>query len=331
MLTRRTAMGGLLGLGAGLGTGLGLAPRISQAQTFPSKAVTVIVPYPAGGPVDAVARLYADEAAGDLGQPVTVDNRGGGAGVIGTVAVARAEPDGHMLILGTNQTHATNQSLLKNCPYDGVTDFAPVAGIAVIPHVLVLRKSLQVKSVAELVDGAKKMPDAMNYGSTGNGSASHLAAELFKTRAGIDVRHIPFRGAAPMTTELLAERIDFAFATLPSVISFIEAGELKALAIASAKRAERLPNVPTLREAGVSGVEADAWFALFAPAKTPQPVVDRLYRSVTTAFGKDKSKELIAKQGMTLALTPPAEFAATLPGEVKKWAEVIKAANVTVE
>jgi len=329
MLTRRTALGGLLGLGAGLGTGM--SPRAGLAQTFPARAVTIVVPYPAGGPVDAVARLYAEEAAGDLGQPVTVDNRGGGSGTIGTVAVARAEPDGHTLVLGTNQTHATNQSLLKNCPYDGVTDFAPVAGLTVIPHVLVLRKSLQVKSVAELVDGAKKMPDAMNYGSTGNGSASHLTAELFKTRAGVDIRHIPFRGAAPMTTELLGERIDLAFATLPSVISLIEAGELKALAIASEKRAARLPEVPTMKEAGLSGVEADAWFALFAPAKTPQPVIDRLYRSVTSAFGKDKTREAIAKQGMTLALTPPAEFAAALPGEVKKWAEVIKAANVTVE
>ena len=328
MLTRRTALGGLLGFGAGLATG---APRTGFAQTFPTRVVTVVVPYPAGGPVDAVARLYAEEAAGDLGQPVTVDNRGGGSGTIGTVAVARAEPDGHTLVLGTNQTHATNQSLLKNCPYDGVTDFAPVAGLTVIPHVLVLRKSLQVKSVAELVDGARKMPDAMNYGSTGNGSASHLTAELFKTRAGVDIRHIPFRGAAPMTTELLGERIDLAFATLPSVISLIEAGELKALAIASEKRAARLPDVPTMKEAGLSGVEADAWFALFAPARTPPPVIERLYRSVTAAFGKDKTKEAIAKQGMTLALTPPAEFAAALPGEVKKWAEVIKAANVTVE
>jgi len=327
MLTRRTALGGLLGFGAGLG----FAPRGSHAQSFPSKAITIVVPYPAGGPVDAVARLYADEAAADLGQPVTVDNRGGGGGTIGTAAVARADPDGHTLVLGTNQTHATNQSLLKNCPYDGVTDFTPVSGVAVIPHVLVLRKSLQVKSVAELVDGAKKMPDAMNYGSTGVGSASHLTGELFKTKAGVDIRHIPFRGAAPMTTELLGERIDFAFATLPSVISLIQSGDLKALAIASAKRAERLPDVPTLREAGLSGVEADAWFAFFAPAKTPQPVVDRLYRSVTTAFGKDKAKEAIAKQGMTLALTPPAEMAAALPAEVKKWAEVIKAANVTVE
>lgn len=327
MLTRRTALGGLLGLSAGLSLG----PRGSHAQGFPTKPVNVIVPYPAGGPVDAVARLYADEAAADLGQAITVDNRGGGAGTIGTVAVARAEPDGYTLVLGTNQTHATNQSLLKNCPYDGVTDFTPVAGIAVVPHVLVIRKSLQVKSVAELIDSAKKMPDAMNYGSTGVGSASHLTAELFKTKAGVDVRHIPFRGAAPMTTELLAERLDFAFATLPSMVSLIESGELKPLAIASAKRAGRLPDVLTMQEAGVAGVEADAWFALFAPAKTPQPVVDRLYRSVTTAFGKDKTKDAIAKQGMTLALTPPAAFAAALPVEVKKWADVIKAANVTVE
>jgi tripartite-type tricarboxylate transporter receptor subunit TctC len=329
MLTRRIALGGLLGLGAGLGTGL--TPRRGHAQTFPTRNITIVVPYPAGGPVDAVARLYAEEAAADFGHPVTVDNRGGGSGSIGTAAVARADPDGHTLVLGTNQTHATNQSLLKNCPYDGVTDFAPIAGIAVVPHVLVLRKSLQVKSVAELIESAKKMPDAMNYGSTGNGSASHLTAELFKTQAGIDVRHIPFRGAAPMTTELLAERLDFAFATLPSMVNLIDAGQLKPLAIASAKRAGRLPDVPTMKEAGISGVEADAWFALFAPAKTPQPVIDRLYRSVTTAFAKDKTKDAIAKQGMTLALTPPAQFAAALPGEVKKWAGVIKAANVTVE
>ena len=324
MFTRRAALGSLAGFAA-------LASGRVEAQTFPSRPITIVVPYPAGGPVDVVARLIANEAGADLGQAITVDNRAGASGVLGANAVARAEPDGYMLVLGTNQTHATNQSLLKNCPYDGVTDFAPVSGIAVIPHVLVTRKSLLVKSVAELVESAKKMPDAMNYGSTGVGSASHLTGELFKVKSGADIRHIPFRGAAPMTTELLGERIDFAFATLPSVISLIESGDLKALAIASAKRAARLPNVPTMQEAGLSDVEADAWFALFAPAKTPQPVIDRLYRSVTMAFGKDKTREAIAKQGMTLALTPPAEFAAALPAEVKKWAEVIKAANVTVE
>ena len=172
------------------------------------RAITIVVPYPAGGPVDAVARLYAEEAAGDLGQPVTVDNRGGGAGTIGTVAVARADPDGHMLVLGTNQTHATNQSLLKNCPYDGVTDFAPVAGIAVIPHVLVLRKSLQVKSVAELVDGAKKMPDAMNYGSTGNrlGLASHRRIVQDQGRHRCPAYSVPRRGADDDRTSGRAHR-----------------------------------------------------------------------------------------------------------------------------
>ncbi len=251
--------------------------------------------------------------------------------MIGSVAVARAEPDGHMLVLGTNQTHATNQSLLKNCPYDAVKDFAPVAGLAVIPHVLVARKSLRADGVADLVAAAKKMPDNFYYGSTGVGSASHLTAELFKARAGIDIRHVPFRGAAPLVTEMLAGRIDVSFATLPSVIAQIEAGELKALAVASARRAERLPQVATLAELGITGVEADAWFALFAPAKTPPAAIERLHGAVAKALGAAAARDALARQGMTLALQTPAEVAAWLPGEVEKWAAVIKAAGVVVE
>jgi tripartite-type tricarboxylate transporter receptor subunit TctC len=215
-----------------------------------------VVPYPAGGPVDVTARLIAQSVT--LGQPITVDNRGGGAGVIGSVAVQHAEPDGHTLVLGTNQTHATNQSLLKNCPYDAVKDFSAVAGIADIPHVLVVRRGLDAENVGALVAIAKKSPGQLNYASTGVGSASHLAAELFNTRAGVNLQHIPFRGSAPMTTELLAGRIDLTFATLPSVISHIDTGAVRALAVASARRASRLPNLPTLAEAGVPGVEADA-------------------------------------------------------------------------
>jgi tripartite-type tricarboxylate transporter receptor subunit TctC len=322
MITRRAAMAALAGLAA-----MGRA----RAQTFPSRTVSIVVPYPAGGPVDVMARLIAQAAAGQLGQSVTVDNRSGGAGVIGTVAVARAEPDGHTLVLGTNQTHATNQSLLKNCPYDAVKDFAPVAGLAVIPHVLVARKSLPADSVAALVAAAKGAPDTLTYSSTGVGSASHLAAELFKVRAGLDIRHVPFRGAAPMVTELIAGRIDLSFATLPGVIAQIEAGELKALAVASAQRAERLPQVATLAELGVAGVEADAWFALFAPAQTPKAAIERLYEAVAAALNAPAPREAIAKQGMTLALRPPSEVAAWLPGEVAKWAAVIKAAGVVVE
>jgi tripartite-type tricarboxylate transporter receptor subunit TctC len=302
-----------------------------HAQAFPSKSVTIVVPYPAGGPVDAVARLIANEAMADLGQAIVVDNRAGGSGVIGTVAVARAEPDGHTLVLGTNQTHATNESLLKNCPYRAVEDFTPVAGVADIPHVLVTRKDLGAVDAAALVALAKAKPGTLNYGSTGNGSASHLAGELFKVKTGISAQHVPFRGAAPMVQELLAGRIDYTFATLPSVLGQIESGDLKALAVASARRAERLANVPTLAEAGIAGVEADAWFALFAPAKTPAPAIQRLYQTVNAALLKEGSKAALARQGMTLALRPPADVAAWLLGEVKKWAEVIKAANVTVE
>jgi tripartite-type tricarboxylate transporter receptor subunit TctC len=320
MLTRRTVLGAMIGL---------VAVRAAHAQSFPSRPITIVVPYPAGGPVDVTARLIAQSVT--LGQPITVDNRGGGAGVIGSVAVQHAEADGHTLILGTNQTHATYQSLLKNCPYDAVKDFTAVAGIADIPHVLVVRRGLDAENVGALISLARKSPGALNYASTGVGSASHLAAELFKTRAGVNLQHIPFRGSAPMTTELLAGRIDLTFATLPSVISHIDTGAVRALAVASARRASRLPNLPTLAEAGVPGVEADAWFALFAPAQTPAAIVERLYRVVAAGLTTDAATQAIAAQGMTLALRTPAELAAWLPGEVAKWAAVIKAAGVVME
>jgi tripartite-type tricarboxylate transporter receptor subunit TctC len=322
MWTRRAALTALAGL---------TAMRGARAQTFPSRPITIVVPYPAGGPVDLTARLIARAVGNGLGQPVLVDNRGGGAGVVGSLAVAHAEPDGHTLILGTNQTHATNQSLLKNCPYDAVTDFAGVAGVAEIAHVLVVRHGLNAGDVGELVKLAKESPGELNYASTGIGSASHLAAELFKTRAGVELQHIPFRGSAPMTTELLAGRVDLTFATLPSVVSYIDAGVLRALAVASPRRIPRLPDLPTLAEAGVPGVEADAWFALFAPARTPSAVIEKLYGAVSTALTTAAASQAIAKQGMALALRTPAELAAWLPGEVGKWAGVVKAAGLVVE
>jgi tripartite-type tricarboxylate transporter receptor subunit TctC len=320
MISRRTVLAGLAGLAL---------PRRARAAAFPSRPIGIVVPYPAGGPVDVMARLIAQSVGNGLGQPITVDNRGGGAGTIGSFAVARAEPDGHTLVLGTNQTHATNQTLLKNCPYDAVRDFAGVAGIADIQHVLVVRPGLKASSVGELIALAKAAPGALNVASTGIGSASHLAAELFKLRAGVNLQHIPFRGAAPMTTELLAGRVDLTFATLPSLMAHIDTGALRPLAVASARRAARLPNTPALSEAGVSGVEADAWFALFAPAKTPAATIERLYDAVSAGLTKEAGT--VAAQGMTLSLRPPATLAAWLPGEVAKWAAVIQAANVSIE
>ncbi|HEY2136187.1 MAG TPA: tripartite tricarboxylate transporter substrate binding protein [Xanthobacteraceae bacterium] len=306
-----------------------LVPR-AHAQPFPTRTITIVVPYPPGGPIDLLARLIAQEA--DLGQPIVVENRPGASGIIGTNAVAHAEPDGHMLVLGTNQTHATNQSLIKNCPYDAVRDFAPVAGIAAMPHVLVIRKSLEVKDLGGLVALARARPGTLTFGSTGNGSGAHLAGELFRTKAGIDLLHVPFKGLAPMTTEMLADRIDMSIAPLPGLIGqLIEAGSVRALATASARRAEQLPAVPTFAEAGVPGVEADAWSALFAPAKTPPAVIDRLYAAVAAALKKPSVQTGLARQGLPIALRTPAEMSAMLPAEVEKWAAVIRLANVTVE
>ena len=232
MLTRRATLAGIAALGF---------PSAADAQGFPSRSITIVVPYPPGGPVDALARLIAQEAAGDLNQPIVVENRPGGSGIIGTQAVARAEPDGYVLVLGTNQTHATNQSLIKNCPYDAVRDFAPVAGIAAMPHVLVVRKSLALRSVGDVVAMAKAKPGSLTFGSTGNGSGAHLAGELFKTKAGIDMLHVPFKGLSPMLTELLADRIDLSIAPLPGLIGQqIESGAVRALGLARASACRSL-------------------------------------------------------------------------------------------
>jgi tripartite-type tricarboxylate transporter receptor subunit TctC len=323
MLTRRATLAGMAALGL---------PSAAGAQGFPSRSITIIVPYPPGGPVDALARLIAQEAAGDLNQPIVVENRPGGSGIIGAQAVARAEPDGHVLVLGTNQTHATNQSLIKNCPYDAVRDFAPVAGIAAMPHVLVVRKSLALTSVGDVVAMAKAKPGTLTFGSTGNGSGAHLAGELFKTKAGIDMLHVPFKGLSPMLTELLADRIDISIAPLPGLIGQqIESGSVRALGLARAERVPQLASVPTFAESGVPGVEADAWSALFAPARTPAPVIERLYLAIATALSKDAVRVAMAKQGIPPALKTPAEVAAMLPGEVAKWAAVIKASNVVMD
>jgi tripartite-type tricarboxylate transporter receptor subunit TctC len=323
MLTRRDALAGIAACAL---------PCSARAQGFPSRTITIVVTYPPGGPIDQLARLIAQEAQADLQQSIVVENRPGASGIIGVNAVARAEPDGHMLVLGTTQTHATNQSLIKNCPYDAVKDFAPVAGIAAMPHALVVRKEFPATTLRDVVALAKARPGALTFGSMGNGSSAHLAGELFKTKAGIDMLHVPFKGLAPMSTELLAGRIDLSIAPLPGLVQKqIEAGNMRALGLASGKRVAQLASLPTFAEAGVSGVEADAWSALFAPAKTPQAVVERLFRAVALALTKEAVTSKLALQGLPIALKTPAEMAAMLPGEVQKWATVIKTANVTIE
>jgi tripartite-type tricarboxylate transporter receptor subunit TctC len=321
-VTRRTA----LGVAAALSL-----PHRAFGQAFPSKQMRIVVPYPAGGPTDALARIVAVELQTSLGQTVIVENKPGASGSIGTREVARGEADGHTLVLGNNQTHATNSMLLKEPGYDPVRDFVPVAGLADLQHVLVVRKNLGVTTVQGLVDLAKKDPGKMNYGSTGVGSGSHLTMELFKTRTKTDMLHVPFRGAAPMALEIVGGRIEAAFATLPSVLGQIQGGEMTAIAVASTVRAPQLPDVPLLAEQGIKDSEGDSWLALFAPAATPAAAVDKLSSAVLAALAKPDVRANAIKQGIAVNVRDSAAFKPYLAAEIAKWAAVIKDANVKVE
>ena len=308
-----------------------LMPSVILAQAFPSKQIRIVVPYPAGGPTDALARIVAQELSKSKGWTIIVENKPGASGAIGSRDVAKADPDGHTIVLGNNQTHATNSFLMKEPGYDPIVDFAPIAGLADLQHALVVRKDLGVSSVAELVALAKKEPGKLNYGSTGNGSGSHLAMELFKTITSTDMRHIPFKGAAPMALEIVAGRIDVAFATLPSVLGQVQGGEMKAIAIASSVRAPQLPAVQLLNEQGVVDGEADSWLALFAPARTPAPIIAIWSKAVIDTLAKPNIAASAIKQGIAVNVRDPDAFKVYLGAELKKWAAVIKQAQVKTD
>lgn len=319
-LTRRTAIGAIAAAAA--------APTAVLAQAFPSRTIKIVVPYPPGGPTDALARIVGAEMQAALGQTVIVENRPGASGAIGSREVAKAEADGHTLVLGNNQTHATNAFLLKEPGYDPLVDFTPVAGLADLQHVLVVKNDLGAGTVAELVEIAKKDPGKLNYGSTGLGSGSHLAMELFKARTGTQMQHVPFRGAAPMAQEIAAGRIDVAFATLPSVLGQIEGKLMKGIAVASLARAPQLPDIPLLKEQGVTEGEADSWLALFAPGKTPQAALDTLSRTVLAALAKPDIKAKAVGQGIAVNVRGPADFKVYQTAEIDRWSKVAKDAGV---
>lgn len=327
MPSRRSVLR-LIATGAAL-PALGSAAR---AAWTPSRTVTIVVPYPPGGSLDGVARIVARDLQESLGQAVVVENQGGASGAPATRRVARAEPDGHTLVLGTNQTHATNLALLKDGGgYDPVKDFSPVAGLADLQHAIVVRKDLPAASVAELVALAKKDPGRLNAGSTGPGSGSHLALELFKTRVGVEMTHVPYRGGAPLLQDLMGGRIDLSFATVPTVLGQVQSGDLRALALASANPSPQLPGVPLLRDQGVQGAEADAWIALFLPAATPAEARDRLAQATAAALAKPEVRGAVEKLGASVNVREPEVLAGFLVEEVKRWAEVARAAKVVVE
>jgi tripartite-type tricarboxylate transporter receptor subunit TctC len=305
--------------------------RPAAAQSFPTRPLRIIVAYPAGGPTDAIARIVAQDIAGSLGQNVVVENVAGASGAIGTRQVAKADPDGHVITFGNNQTHGNNMFLLKEPGYDAVKDFAPLASPGAFEHIFVVRNELPVRSIQELIALAKAKPGELNYGSTGLGSGSHLSTELFMVRTGIKMQHVPFRGAAPLIQEIVGNRIDVANSTMGSVFQQIEGGAMRAIAIGSPKRNPQLPNVPTLQEQGVTGADAESWTGFFAPAATPAPVLDRLSREILASLQKPAVRDAITKLGFSLNIRDAEQLRAYQAAEIKVGEEIIKAAGIKPE
>jgi tripartite-type tricarboxylate transporter receptor subunit TctC len=306
------------------------SPAILRAQGagFPSRTVTIVVPYPAGGPTDAIARIVGQALEEGLKQKVIVENKAGASGSIGTRAVATGEADGHTIIFGNNQTHGNNMFLMKEPGYDAIKDFAPLAGVGAFPHALVVKNALPAKTLPELIALAKADPGKLNYGSTGNGSGSHLSMELLMKRNGITMQHVPYRGAAPLVQDIIAGTIDASLSTLPSVLKQIEAGQMRALGIASAARAPQLKDTPTFREQGITNADAESWAAFFAPVKVPAPALKVMSDAIVTALKSAPVAEKITALGFALNVRDPATFAPYLKQEIDTWAEIIKAAGI---
>lgn len=299
---------------------------------FPNKPIRIVVPYPAGSALESVARTVSQTYSDSLGQASIVVNMPGGSGMIGTLEVARSRPDGYTLLLGTNQTHGANSALYPDIRYDPVKDFKPIAGLARLQHVLVVRKDLGVESLTDLLERATgPSAEELNMGSSGNGAASHLVAEMFKQSTGAQMVHIPYKGSSEVAQALLGGFIDLSFATLPSVLPFIKDGSLIALGVASDVRAPQLPDLPTLADLGVAGVAADAWTALFAPAGTPDAVIKRLEEVTVAAFNVTDVLERIAATGFAPKVSPANEFSEFLTEDMKRWRDVIESAKVKLE
>lgn len=304
----------------------------AQAQAaFPERPVTLVVPFAAGGSTDVVARVIAEKMSEDLGQQVIVQNVAGAGGSLGAGNVARAEPDGYTILMGTVATHALNPLILKSKPYDAQADFAPVSLLVVVPNVLVVNPELPAKSVEELLALLKAEPDKWSYASSGNGTPLHLSGELFKSMAGVTMEHIPYKGSGPALNDVLGNQVSIMFDNLPSSSAHIKAGTLRALAVTTSERAPSFPDIPTMAEAGLPGYETYTWNALFAPKDTPKEVVDRLNSAAVKAMADPGVAERMKEFSATIVASSPEELGAHVKAEVAKWTPVVKDANVQMD
>ena len=309
---------------------LGLTPALAQ-ETYPNKRITFVVPFAPGGSTDIIARLIGDELSKRLGQPVVVENRAGAGGNLGADLVAKAEPDGYTMLMGTTGVLSINESLYPEMSYKPAEDFQPVVHVASLTNVLAVTPGLPVKTVEELIAHAKKNPGQLTFASSGIGSATHLVGELFKAQTGTDILHIPYRGSGQAMTDLLSGKVSMIFDQIASSVSNINAGKLKALGVTSKTRSEALPNVAPIADTGVPGFEALSWSGVVVPARTPAPIVNRLNSEINAILNTPEMKKRFADLGADAVGGSPEAFANHVKSERQKWAKLVKDANIRVQ
>ena len=314
-----------------LGLALAIPAGVALGQDYPTRPIRIVVPFPAGGSNDIIARIVAQKLGEGIGQNVIVENRGGAGGNIGAEAVANSEADGYTLLLTAPPPLTINAALYKSLKFDAATAFAPVALIATVPIVLAVHPSLGVNNVGELIALAKAKPGIINFGSSGNGSTNHLAGELLKSMTGISIVHVPYKGAAPAMNDLIAGQIPMMFDNIPAVLPQVQGKAVNAIAVAGAKRASALPDVPTVAEQGVPGFEASAWFGLVAPAKTPQRVLEQLQAKVEAVLRLPDVQKRFADLGAEPGAISGAAFGKFLEEETTKWSAIVRASGATIE
>jgi tripartite-type tricarboxylate transporter receptor subunit TctC len=301
------------------------------AQNYPSRPITLVVPFPAGSTTDLVGRILSEELSKAAGQQVVIDNRGGAGGTVGTEAVARAEPDGYTLLMGTIGTHSINPAVYAKINYDPIADFAPVIQFGTAPNVLVVNPGLPVKSVKELIAYIRERPGQVNYASSGNGTSNHLSGAMFAAREGLKATHVPYRGGAQAITDLLRGEVQFMFYHYLPLLPHIAEGKLRALAITSTNRIDALPDVPVMKEAGMNDFEVSAWFGVWAPAKTPQDIVGKLNKTISGIINSPEVKKKLMIQGIDPVNGSPADLLALNKAELARWSKAVEDAGAKLQ
>jgi tripartite-type tricarboxylate transporter receptor subunit TctC len=315
--------------GAAMGGSL-MLPLLARADDFPSKPIRIVVPFTPGGPTDLMARTLGKSLSTALGQPVIVDNKPGGGGVIGMGEITRQPADGYTLVFPSILA-VTNPALMPNYPFDTLRDFAPLTVVGFIPHAVVVRPEFEARTLPALVALARARPGSLSYGSSGNGTSAHLGAAMFAQRAGIQVTHVPYRGAGPAMQDLLGGQIQFMFLDMSTALPQIKAGKLRAIAVAPARRFVGLPDVPTVAEQGYPGFDVHGWYGLMARAGTPQPIMEKLYAEVRRALESPEVRDVFRAQGIEPGGEPPAEFTALVRNDLALWKKTVDELHISLQ